>query len=102
MTKPRELFGAQVGKLIPDDVVDALAKSMQEDIDNEIMMKMLETDGWTVVKLDRFKDMKHPIDIKDWCDENISNNKKKGWTNFGPTFLFKEQKYAEWFILRWM
>lgn len=75
-----------------------MALGIQTDIDNGIMM--FEMGGWTVVKLERFKDMKHPIDVNDWCAENIGS--RKFWTNFGPTYLFKESKHAEWFSLRWL
>lgn len=80
-----------------DSIISAWGRAMQEEIDNEIMVNMMKMNGWTVVKLERFNDMKHPVDIKDWCTEIIG----EGWTSFGTTFLFSESEHAEWFILRW-
>jgi hypothetical protein len=85
---------------IRDEMIDEMAENIRQEIDNELMTSMLVMNGWTVVKLERFKDMKHPIDVNDWCDKNIGS--RKYWTNFGPTYLFKESKHAEWFSLRWL
>ena len=85
---------------IRDEMIDEMAENIRQEIDNELMTSMLVMNGWTVVKLERFKDMKHPIDVNDWCNENIGS--RKYWTNFGPTYLFKESKHAEWFSLRWI
>jgi hypothetical protein len=81
-----------------DTIAIAYAKIIQEEIDNEIVIDMLKMNGWIVVNLERFKDMKHPIDVQDWCTDNIGDGK---WKNLGPTFLFRESKHAEWFSLRW-
>jgi hypothetical protein len=84
-----------------DTIATAYAKIIQEEIDNEILIDMMKMGGWYIVKLDRFKDMRHPINIETWCNETIGESKEI-WSNFGPTFLFKESKHAEWFTLRWL
>lgn len=84
-----------------DTIAVAYAKIIQEEIDNEIMIDIMKMNGWFVVKLDRFKDMNHPIEIEEWCNITIGEDKEK-WNNFGTTYLFKKKEYAEWFSLRWL
>jgi len=84
-----------------DTIATAYAKIIQEEIDNEIMIKMMKMNGWYVVTITRFIDMKHPIDIEEWCNFTIGESKKI-WSNFGTTYLFKEKEHAEWFSLRWL
>jgi len=86
---------------IKDEIIDNMAKEIQREIDNEIMINMLKMDGWYVVMLTRFIDMQHPVDIEEWCTFTIGERKNK-WTNFGTTYLFKKKNYAEWFSLRWL
>jgi hypothetical protein len=84
-----------------DTIATAYAKIIQEEIDNEIMIDMMKMNGWYVVTLSRFMNMKHPIEIEEWCNLTIGEDKKK-WTHYGTTFLFKKKEYAEWFSLRWL
>lgn len=84
-----------------DTIATAYAKIIQEEIDNEIMIKMMKMNGWYAVTLTRFMNMQHPIEIEEWCNFTIGEN-KKDWSNFGTTFLFKEKEHAEWFSLRWL
>jgi len=86
---------------IKDEIVEQMALEIQKEIDNEIMINMMKMNGWYVVMLSRFIDMQHPIDIEEWCNITIGEDKKK-WTHYGTTFLFKKKKYAEWFSLRWL
>lgn len=81
-----------------DTIAVAYAKVIQEEIDNEIMVDMFKIQGWTIVKLPRLKDMMHAVDVEDWCVANAGAGK---WNKFGSTFMFKESKHAEWFMLRW-
>jgi len=84
-----------------DTIATAYAKIIQEEIDNEIMIKMMKMNGWYVVTIPRFMNMKHPIEIEEWCNFTIGESKKI-WSNFGTTYLFKEKEHAEWFSLRWL
>jgi len=77
----------------------AFSREIQEAINNETMVDIHKTQGWTVVALPRFKDMRHAVDVNDWCVVNVGAGK---WNKFGSTYTFKEQKHAEWFILRWL
>ena len=84
-----------------DTIGVAYSKAIQQEMDNEIMIKMMKMNGWFVVTMDRFKDMKHPIEIEEWCNLTIGESKEE-WNNFGTTYLFKKKDYAEWFSLRWL
>lgn len=84
-----------------DEILESMALEIQQEIDNEIMINIMKMNGWFVVTLDRFKDMNHPVDIEEWCNFTIGEDKKK-WNNYGTTYLFKKKQYAEWFSLRWL
>jgi hypothetical protein len=84
-----------------EEFAEVLALEIQKEIDNEIMIKMMKMNGWYVINLSRYIDMKHPIDIEEWCNITLGNSKKT-WSNFGTTYLFKEKEHAEWFSLRWL
>jgi hypothetical protein len=84
-----------------DTIATAYAKIIQEEIDNEIMINMMKMNGWYIVALPRYIDMKHPIDIEEWCNITLGGSKMI-WSNFGTTYLFKEKEHAEWFSLRWL
>lgn len=82
-----------------DTTAVSFAKALQEQIDNELMVNMFKCQGWTVVSLATLKSNIHAVDIEDWCRENAGAGM---WNKFGSTFMFKEKKHAEWFMLRWL
>lgn len=82
-----------------EEVYDLLAKEIQQEIDNEILVNMLQMNNWTRVDLPRFKDNKHAVDIKGWIADTLPEG---SCSVFGVSFMFKEKKYAEWFSLRWL
>ena len=84
---------------VDETLLEKYSKIIQEEIDNEIMVDMFKMQGWHVVKLDRFKDIMHAVDIDDWCVVNAGAGK---WNKFGSTFMFKEKEHASWFMLRWL
>ncbi len=82
-----------------EEMMDILAEEIRKEIDDEIMVDMFKMQGWTVVKLPRLNNMMHAVDIDNWCVENAGPGM---WNKFGATFMFKESKHAEWFMLRWL
>lgn len=82
-----------------EQMMDVLAKEIQQEIDNNIMIDLYTTDGWVKIKLARFADRYRAVDVVDWCEENIAEHE---YANFGSTFVFKNSADAEWFTLRWM
>ena len=81
-----------------DELVDDLAKALQEEIDREIMLDMLVAKGWTKVELERLKDRYESIDIEIWIDENCYGKH----TRLGRTYVFERKQDAEWFMLKWL
>jgi hypothetical protein len=84
---------------VEDDLIEILGREIQQEIDNEIMLDYYSQSLWVQIKLPRFNDRKHAVDIQRWCDENIDEHE---YANFGSTFVFKNGKDAEWFALKWM
>jgi hypothetical protein len=84
----------------PDKYVieEELSRILAEEIDNEIMLDMLVTGGWTKVELERLKDRHESIDIETWIDENCTGKHAK----LGRTFVFEKKQDAEWFMLKWL
>jgi hypothetical protein len=81
-----------------NELVEDLAKEIQEELDNEIMIDMLVLGGWTKVELERLKDRYESIDVEIWIDENCTGKH----TKLGRTFVFEKKQDAEWFILKWL
>lgn len=84
---------------VEDSITGEWANALQQEIDNEIMVNVHKMQGWTIVNLSHLKNMMHAVDVEDWCVENAGPGM---WNKFGSTFLFKDSKHAEWFMLRWL
>jgi hypothetical protein len=89
-----------MGSDSPDKYVieEELSRILAEEIDNEIMLDLLVTGGWTKVELERLKDRHESIDIETWIDENCTGKHAK----LGRTFVFEKKQDAEWFMLKWL
>jgi len=83
---------------LEDQILTNIAKKMQEDIDVNVLWTLLEQQGWTRVKLSRFIDRKHSVDIVNWLRENVDSPYEK----LGCDFIFRNEKDAVHFILRWV
>jgi hypothetical protein len=70
---------------------------MQSQIDREILWGILIGMGWTRVKLSRFVDNYHAIDIRYWLDEHVNNPFERE----AADFIFEDSRDALMFILRW-
>ena len=85
-------FGKAVGADMEEELTKALAKSIQEEIDNDFMSNMLVTMGWTKITIRN----RHVI-AADWCTKNIRNP----YRIFGDHWCFQDAKDAAWFGLKW-
>jgi hypothetical protein len=80
-----------------DAILEELGTKMQSQIDREILWGILIGMGWTRVKLSRFVDNYHAIDIRYWLDEHVNNPFERE----GADFIFEDSRDALMFILRW-
>jgi hypothetical protein len=83
--------------ILEQEMIEAKAKEMQQEIDKEILWGMLQGIGWTRVMIPRFVDNHHAIDITCWLEENCKHAHERS----GRDFIFEDSKDANWFKLRW-
>jgi hypothetical protein len=83
--------------ILEQEMIEAKAKEMQQEIDREVLWGMLQGIGWSRVMIPRFVDNHHAIDIIYWLEENCKNSFERN----GRDFLFEDSKDANWFKLRW-
>lgn len=84
-------------KQLMDEVMDRLAKEMAEEIDFDVIATIKIKDGWHSVKLDRFKNNNHAIDIRYWAEEHSNS----GFINRGTHYVFEDAGDAVNFTMRW-
>lgn len=85
-------------ELSTKEILDGVIKSIQEEMDNGILFKLLIESGWYEIIIPRYVDNKHAIDITEWLETNLSG-KYKRWNR---TFIFENSDDAAWFKLRWL
>jgi hypothetical protein len=74
-----------------------LARVLQQEIDAEVMRDVFKKSGWHEVVLDPMtSELGEEIDA--WVKDNIKHNE---W-HHGLVWLFKDDKDANWFSLRWL
>jgi hypothetical protein len=83
---------------LEQDILDDISKQISDEVDFHVMADLLETIGWTSVKLKRFRDGTEAVDIMLWVETNCTGE----WKNLGTRFIFEKQQDAEWFSLRWL
>ena len=80
---------------IEDSLFEKISKEIQEELDFEIVTEMLLPTGWVEIHLNR-QPREETLRIINWCkSSNIPVH------NWGRRWLFKEEKHANMFILRW-
>jgi hypothetical protein len=77
---------------ISGEISDELAKILQQEIDNEIMSRMRESQGWTKVTVKRWKNINN-----EWCKKYI----KHKYNCFGHYWYFENEQDAHFFMLKW-
>jgi hypothetical protein len=82
---------------IKDNIYDAGAKQLAKEIDAEVLRQVFIEAGWHEVVL-RPMTWELGYTIDSWVEENIKGDR---WT-YGLVWLFKEEKDATWFKLRWL
>ena len=84
---------------IEQDMMDVLAKEIQEEIDWGIMLELMKATGWThvVMQWSNRMDSGHAHEIKEWCKANCVKNYK----GRGADWLFESKEEAVMFKLRW-
>ena len=88
-------------QVMEQQMLDRLAKEMQQEIDSELMADMLVAMGWTKIELPPFQSRYHSIDILTWVEDNCHGQFKE-FKQYGRTFVFKEEKDASLFALKWL
>lgn len=83
-------------KDLEEQVSTELAKELAQELDRQMMWGWLKEAGWVHVKLSRYRDNMHAIDIRIWVEENRTDE----ILTAGCEFLFKNPKDATMFILR--
>lgn len=82
---------------LANEIIEELGTRMQSAIDREILWGVLIGMGWTRVKLSRFTDNYHAVDITLWLEQHIETRYQRE----GADFLFEDSKDALLFLLRW-
>ena len=80
------------------DLVKTLMEEIQREMDDEIIRKLYIENGWTQIKVE-YKNNQHAVEIIDWCFDTLGKN---DWKRLNGYFVFRNEKDAEWFILRWL
>lgn len=83
---------------VDDDLTSGIAKRIQEEIDAEILWKMLKREGWIEVEVSYYTDNNHAVDITYWVESNVRHQYKRSWRRF----LFESEQDANWFKIRWL
>lgn len=83
---------------VEDILFKELAKSIQEEIDNEFLRELdCVARNWTQVKVDL--DFYNYEEAKNWCIEHCPNE----WRVFHlHKFYFVKAEHAVWFKLKWL
>jgi hypothetical protein len=83
---------------LEEQILDELSTKMQSAVDREILWDMLKQLGWTRVKLSRFVDNYHAVDVTYWLDEHVKNPFERE----GADFIFENSQDAMLFMLKWL
>lgn len=82
---------------LEEEISQELSSEMASAMDFEILSDILVKNGWHKIVLDTLKNRYHSIDVTSWCESNCKNS----WHYRGRTFIFKDQKDAVMFGLKW-
>lgn len=86
-------FGKAVGIDLEEQLAEQLAKELQEEVDANILCGMLESMGWTTIRV-----RERPDIAAEWCKTNV----RGPFRRFGKDrWCFQEAKDAAWFGLKW-
>ena len=76
-----------------------LAKTLQEEIDWEVMIDIMTEIGWTKIEMKWPHQMsaRDAHEVKEWCRANLKGN----YQGRQRIWLFEKEKDASMFALRW-
>ena len=82
---------------LEEQLSSILAAEIQKEIDFDVLSKVLVESGWVRVVL---KPMAHETSeaIDAWLEQHCAGR----YMTLGLVFIFKEQKDANWFALKWL
>jgi hypothetical protein len=80
---------------LEDEFLIKAAQDLSDDIDFELMTKILCQSGWIKVTLNPMI-MEQSQEVDEWISKCNGTVRTRGLV-----FVFEEPKDAEWFILRW-
>lgn len=94
--KKKRLLTDRSGTLL-DEIYEQKAKELANEIDANVLRGMLVELGWHEVIL-------NPMTWEEgyFIDEWVSNNIKDSFWTYGLVWMFKHDRDAMWFKLRWL
>lgn len=84
---------------IKDELMGVMSEEIKKEIDAEVLAEVLVEAGWYPVKLARFESMHHAVDISMWLAATCQDDYHQ---TSGARFLFKSERDAAVFALRWL
>jgi hypothetical protein len=83
------------GSLI-NELTTVIANDICKHVDFEVLCKLLISHGHTLVDLEHGSSRAW-VDVINWADQNCSDS----WTQHNGKWLFKDERDATMFVLRW-
>ena len=97
----QQLTKIDLEKAVLEDLGREVQASIDEQMSYHFMMMYWKTqEGWTTIKLSRFQDNNHAVDISYWLEENGFEDRVDYYRD-GAEFIFQNPKHATMFSLRW-
>jgi hypothetical protein len=82
---------------LEEDITNALSEKISATIDWSIFSDYMVTSGWTRIKIKPIKNAADCLSIQGWLEDNcVDSVKSQNWE-----FIFKNNKDAMLFVLRW-
>jgi hypothetical protein len=82
---------------VSQDFADILAEEIKNEIDREVLSKVLVSQGWHLVEYKKEPNIVELVDIYTWLDSNLTGNH----VNLHHSVAFELAEDAVMFKLRW-
>lgn len=83
---------------LEDELATILVQEVQKEIDESIILDFLVDGGWTEIT-HKFYKTDQLLEVTDWCEKTLTKNQ---WRYLAGSFVIRDKKEVEWFILRWL
>lgn len=83
---------------LQEQILEAKAREMAQEMDREILWSMLASMGWHRVMLPVFGSTKEYTEVAEWTSVNC----KHAFEHHKRDYLFEDEQDAMWFKLRWL